>query len=74
MRVLVCITFHFIGGFASGHFYSLIKTKEAIKIANAQALLIETSALEEARQNNDVVPAQEILQQAFRTDVRRLAA
>lgn len=50
----------------------LLQSVEAIKIAYAQALLIDQSALANARDNNDVVTAQEILQQAYRTDVRPL--
>jgi L-rhamnose isomerase / sugar isomerase len=52
----------------------LIQSVEAIKIAYAQALLVDAKALEAARTNNDPVKAQEILQQAFRTDVRPLVA
>lgn len=52
----------------------LLQSVEAIKIAYAQALLVDTKSLEEARQNNDVVKAQEILQEAYRTDVRPLVA
>lgn len=52
----------------------LLQSVEAIKIAYAQALLVDTAALEAARQENDVVRAQEILQQAYRTDVRPLVA
>jgi len=37
-------------------------------------LLVDQSALKQAQQNNDVVQAQEILQQAYRTDVRPLVA
>ena len=48
----------------------LIQSLEAIRIAYAQALLIDQDALEEARYANDVTMAQEILQQAYRTDVR----
>ena len=47
---------------------------EAIKIAYAQALLVDTKKLEGARQDNDVVTAQEILQNAYRADVRPLVA
>ena len=43
-------------------------------VSYAQALLVDTKNLEEARQNNDVVKAQEILQDAYRTDVRPLIA
>jgi L-rhamnose isomerase/sugar isomerase len=52
----------------------LLQSVEAIKIAYAQALLVDAVALERARNNNDVVKAQEILQTAFRTDVRPLVA
>lgn len=52
----------------------LLQSVEAIKIAYAQALLVDAKALAAARDNNDVVTAQEILQQAYRTDVRPLVA
>ena len=52
----------------------LIQSVEAIKIAYAQALLVDTKALVEAQQGNDVAKAQEILQAAYRTDVRPLLA
>ena len=52
----------------------LLQSVEAIKIAYAQALLVDGKKLEAARQNNDVVTAQEILQHAYRTDVRPLVA
>lgn len=52
----------------------LLQSVEAIKIAYAQALLVDRKALQEAQHNNDVVAAQEILQDAFRTDVRPLVA
>lgn len=52
----------------------LIQSVEAIKIAYAQALLVDTKALVDAQQNNDVAKAQEILQAAYRTDVRSLIA
>ncbi len=52
----------------------LLQSIEAIKIAYAQALLIDRAALEEARENNDPSLAQEILQDAYRTDVRPLLA
>ncbi|MEZ4956457.1 MAG: TIM barrel protein [Saprospiraceae bacterium] len=50
----------------------LIQSLEAIRTAYAQALLIDSQALENARENNDATQAQEILQDAFRTDVRPL--
>jgi L-rhamnose isomerase/sugar isomerase len=52
----------------------LLQSVQAIKMAYAQALLIDTQALKAAQQNNDVTLAQEILQQAYRTDVRPLIA
>ena len=50
----------------------LMQSVEAIKIAYAQALLIDAEMLRSAQQKNDVSMAQEILQNAFRTDVRPL--
>lgn len=52
----------------------LLQSIEAIKIAYAQALLIDREALEEAREQNDPTWAQEILQDAYRTDARPLLA
>ncbi|MBK1440098.1 sugar isomerase [Parapedobacter sp. ISTM3] len=52
----------------------LLQSVEAILIAYAQALLVDRVALVEAQAANDVVRAQELLQQAFRTDVRPLVA
>lgn len=52
----------------------LLQSVEAIKIAYAQALLVDTKALQQAQESNDVARAQEILQQAYRTDVRPLVA
>ena len=52
----------------------LLQSVEAIKIAYAQALLIDTELLKKAQQQNDVAQAQEILQAAYRTDVRPLLA
>jgi L-rhamnose isomerase/sugar isomerase len=52
----------------------LLQSVEAIQIAYAQALLVDTRALVAAQESNDVVAAQEILQQAYRTDVRPLVA
>jgi L-rhamnose isomerase/sugar isomerase len=43
-------------------------------IAYAQALLVDKVKLEAARASNDVTLAQEILQDAFRTDLRPLVA
>jgi len=50
----------------------LLQSLEAILIAYAQALLVDQKALKEAQQNNDVALAQDILQNAYRTDVRPL--
>jgi L-rhamnose isomerase/sugar isomerase len=50
----------------------LLQSVEAIKIAYAQALLVDAKELSAARDQNDVVKCQELLQQAFRTDVRPL--
>jgi L-rhamnose isomerase/sugar isomerase len=52
----------------------LLQSVEAIMIAYAQALLVDSTALAEVQQLNDVVNAQEILQRAYRTDVRPLVA
>ena len=52
----------------------LIQSVEAIMIAYAQALLVNTKALQDVQQSSDVTIAQEILQQAYRTDVRPLVA
>ncbi len=52
----------------------LLQSVEAIKIAYAQALLVDTKALAAAQEDNDVALAQELLQQAYRTDVRPLVA
>jgi L-rhamnose isomerase/sugar isomerase len=52
----------------------LLQSVQAIKIAYAQALLVDKTALVTAQNNNDVALAQEILQQAYRTDVRPLIA
>jgi L-rhamnose isomerase/sugar isomerase len=50
----------------------LLQSVEAILLSYAQALLVDRTKLEQARQQNDVVLAQQILQNAFRTDVRPL--
>lgn len=52
----------------------LLQSVEAIMMSYAQALSVDRAALEVARNENDVVKAQEILQNAFRTDVRALVA
>jgi L-rhamnose isomerase / sugar isomerase len=52
----------------------LLQSVEAIMISYAQALLVDRKKLSEAQNNNDVALAQEILQNAFRTDTRPLVA
>jgi len=52
----------------------LLQSVEAIMLSYAQALTVDRAKLEEAQKNNDVVTAQEILQNAFRTDLRPLIA
>lgn len=52
----------------------LLQSVEAIQLAYAQALLVDANALKKAQGGNDVVLAQEILQDAFRKDVRPLLA
>ena len=50
----------------------LIQSLEAIRLAYAQALVVDRKALEEAQMNNDVSQCQEILQDAYRKDLRPL--
>ncbi len=52
----------------------LLQSVEAIKIAYAQALIIDREKLWGHQEDNDVTMAQEALQNAFRTDVRPLLA
>lgn len=52
----------------------LIQSLEAIQEAYAKALLVDQDLLKTAQLNNDVVTCQEILQDAYRTDVRPLLA
>jgi L-rhamnose isomerase/sugar isomerase len=52
----------------------LLQSIEAIMIAYAQALVVDVKALKAAQQINDTVKCQEILQTAYRTDVRPLIA
>jgi L-rhamnose isomerase/sugar isomerase len=52
----------------------LMQSVEAIMIAYTQALLVDRKALTAAQQQNDVARCQEILQDAFRTDVRPIVA
>lgn len=50
----------------------LLQSVEAILVSLAQTLLVDREALRAAQAENDVVMAQEILQDAYRTDVRPL--
>ncbi|MCH5600779.1 TIM barrel protein [Niabella ginsengisoli] len=52
----------------------LLQSVEAIMLAYAQALLVDSKVLSDAQLNNDVAGAQEILQSAYRTDLRSLVA
>lgn len=52
----------------------LIQSTEAVSIAHAQAILVDRDALAAAQLANDAAGAQQILQSAFRTDVRPLVA
>jgi L-rhamnose isomerase/sugar isomerase len=52
----------------------LLQSVEALMLAYAQALCVDNTALAAAQQSNDAVAAQEILQDAFRTDLRPLLA
>lgn len=52
----------------------LIQSTEAVSIAYAQALLVERDALLGAQAANDAALAQQLLQDAFRIDVRPLVA
>ena len=52
----------------------LLQSIEAIMIAYSQALLVNIKELKQAQQENDVTKAQEILQAAYRSDVRPLIA
>jgi L-rhamnose isomerase/sugar isomerase len=52
----------------------LLQSVEALMLAYAQALCVDHAALAAAQQANDAVAAQELLQDAFRTDLRPLLA
>lgn len=52
----------------------LLQSVEAIMIAYTQALFIDRQKLNTAQFSNDVVAAQEILQHAFRSDLRPIVA
>lgn len=52
----------------------LLQSVEAILLAFAQAQVVDWTGLRQAREDNDVAAAQEILQEAYRTDLRSLLA
>jgi L-rhamnose isomerase / sugar isomerase len=52
----------------------LLQSLDAIAVAYAQSLLIDKKALQAAQDANDVTLGQELLQDAYRTDVRPLIA
>lgn len=52
----------------------LLQSVEAIMVAYTQALFIDRQKLNTAQFSNDVVAAQEILQHAFRSDLRPIVA
>ncbi len=52
----------------------LLQAVEAIKIAYAQALIVNRAELKKAQQECDIAAAQEVMQNAFRSDVRPLVA
>ncbi len=52
----------------------LLQSVEAIMLAYTQALMVDRKQLTDAQENNEVVLAQEILQDVFRTDVRPIVA
>ncbi len=52
----------------------LLQSVEAMLIAYAQAMLVDSKQLRKAQQANDVAMAQETLHWAYRTDVRSLLA
>ena len=56
------------------HATPALQSIEAIMIAYAQALLVDRKKLADAQNSNDAVTSQEILQNAFRTDVRSIVA
>ena len=52
----------------------LLQSVDAIMLAYTHALLVDRKKLNAAQDANDVVAAQQVLQDAFRTDVRAIAA
>ncbi|AEV33009.1 putative sugar isomerase [Owenweeksia hongkongensis DSM 17368] len=52
----------------------LLQSVDAILLAYAQALVVDRKALDQAQESNDITGAQEILQNAYRMDLRPLLA
>jgi L-rhamnose isomerase / sugar isomerase len=52
----------------------LLQSVEAIMLAYTQSLMVDRKKLNEAQELNDVVAAQEVLQDVFRTDLRSIVA
>jgi L-rhamnose isomerase/sugar isomerase len=52
----------------------LLQSVEAIMIAYTQALMVDKNKLNAAQEANDVVAAEEILQNVYRYDVRSIVA
>lgn len=52
----------------------LLQSLDAILEAFAKALLVDQTALKQAQEENDVVVCQELIQNAFKTDVRPLVS
>jgi L-rhamnose isomerase / sugar isomerase len=52
----------------------LLQSLENISVAYTKALLVDRNALHQAQESNDVVAAEQILQNAFLTDIRSLVA
>jgi L-rhamnose isomerase / sugar isomerase len=52
----------------------LLQSTEAIQLAYAQALLVDRTALRASQDDNDPAMAQQLLQDAYRTDVRPIVA
>jgi L-rhamnose isomerase/sugar isomerase len=52
----------------------LLQSVEAIMLSYTHALLVDRKKLNAAQESNDVVVAQEVLQNTFRTDVRAIVA
>jgi L-rhamnose isomerase/sugar isomerase len=52
----------------------LVQATDQIQVTLAQALLVDRAALADAQDDNDAAGAAEVLQRAYRTDVRPLVA